>query len=154
MLHVKVREYVNPSCLQKGNIESRKCCYDRSTNNNGRSRHEIEIRGTTPYNWMVTDWRGVETDMVKTVFKRVLNRWESKRTSLKSNKVDSLESKRRNVISVWLKIFTHRKHHLVIYRVNAGTDSGNKILEGSPMTDWRWKGTKYVMETMKLWNTK
>ena len=45
MLHVQVVISVDPNCLEKENIEARKYCYDRSTNNNGRSRPEIKIRG-------------------------------------------------------------------------------------------------------------
>ena len=64
------------------------------------------------YNCMVSgskrsrNWHGKEW---KQHFKWVLNRSESKCTSLKISKVDSLENKRRNAISSWLKIFTHQK---------------------------------------------
>ena len=45
MLHVKFGKQVDPGCLEMGDMEGRKRCCDQSTNNNGRSTYEIEIRG-------------------------------------------------------------------------------------------------------------
>ena len=42
---------MNPSCLEKENIEGKKYCCDRSTNNNGRSRRETEILGQIEQKW-------------------------------------------------------------------------------------------------------
>ena len=63
MLDVKVR--MDPSYLEKGNIEDRKYCCDWSTSNNGRGRHDIEIRGQRDITGWWADRTGVETDMEK-----------------------------------------------------------------------------------------
>ena len=63
MLDVKVR--MDPSYLEKGNIEGRKYCCDWSTSKNGRSRHDIEIWGQPDITGWWADWTGVETDMEK-----------------------------------------------------------------------------------------
>ena len=98
--------------------------------------------------WIQDAWRGkilkVENVVVtkkgwKRYFKKVLNRWESRCISLKSNKSDSLENKRRNVTFGWLKSLYPQK-----------TSSIMSMLEQSVETR-SWKAAQRLTGNGRCW---